>query len=312
MHLELRQLRHFLALVEHRSFVQAAEAVCLSQSAFSRSIQSLEQAIGYPLIDRHSKQFALTWQGKKLLPLARRMQEMSWELINDMRQLGDAEGGELAFGCGPAPSLALIPRALAAFQAQRPNVRVQYSVDNWHQLHQRLLADEWPFFVADTWQAELEPGLRVQPLGPQRCVFICHRSHPLADRDNVTPDELLRYPFAAPYLPVGMRKMLAALTGQPDYRPHIQCDHVYSVFGVLQHSQAIGFASEDGLALGRISHQLVEIPLRQLPTEWEKMTTRYGVISRLHQPLPPLAQRLVEIVVEQDKLLRGGYLPAAS
>ncbi|WP_347242398.1 helix-turn-helix domain-containing protein, partial [Vibrio cholerae] len=41
MHIDLRQLRHFIALAEQRSFVAAAAAVNLSQSAFSRSIQAL-------------------------------------------------------------------------------------------------------------------------------------------------------------------------------------------------------------------------------------------------------------------------------
>ncbi|WP_038900864.1 LysR family transcriptional regulator [Dickeya dadantii] len=302
MHLDLRQLRNFLALAEHRSFVQAAEAVCLSQSAFSRSIQTLEQTLGHPLVDRHSKQFALTWQGKKLLPFAQRMQALSWELIQDMRQLGEDDAGELAFGCGPAPAAALIPRAVSAFHSLRPRARVTYCVDNWHALHQRLQAEEWPFFVADTWQAELDPQLRVQPLNPRRCFFICHRDHPLAQQTQVTPDDLLRFPLASPYLPVGMRKVLAALTGQPDYRPQIQCDHIYSVFSVLRHTQAISFSSEDGFALGRDSHQLVEIALTEQPAEWAQMQTRFGIISSLQKPLSPLAQLMFDAILEQDRL----------
>lgn len=46
MNIDLRQLRHFIALIEHRNFTSAAQATKLSQSAFSRSIQSLEQTIG--------------------------------------------------------------------------------------------------------------------------------------------------------------------------------------------------------------------------------------------------------------------------
>ncbi|MBJ7220323.1 MULTISPECIES: LysR family transcriptional regulator [unclassified Brenneria] len=301
MHLDLRQLRNFLALAEHGSFVQAAESVCLSQSAFSRSIQTLEQTMGYPLIDRQSKRFALTWQGKKLLPFARRIQELSWELINDMQQISDEGGGELTFGCGPAPAVALIPLAVAHFHQLRPRDRVAYSVDNWQSLRQRLLADEWPFFVADTWHAELEDRFRVQPLSQQRCFFICHRSHPLAQQARVMPDELLRYPLASPYLPVGMRKILATLTRQPDFRPQIQCDHIYSLFNVLCHTQAISFASEDGFALGHRSHQLVEIPLAETPPEWGEMRTRFGIISNLQKNLPPLAQLMIDTLIEQDR-----------
>ena len=80
MHLDFRQLRNFVALVEYGSFNRAAEAVCLSQSAFSRSIQALEQSVGHPLFDRQSKLPTLTLHGQKLLPYARRFQELNIEL----------------------------------------------------------------------------------------------------------------------------------------------------------------------------------------------------------------------------------------
>lgn len=68
MHLDFRQLRNFVALVEYGSFHRAAEAVCLSQSAFSRSIQSLEQSVGHPLFDRQNKLPTLTRHGQSCCP----------------------------------------------------------------------------------------------------------------------------------------------------------------------------------------------------------------------------------------------------
>ncbi|PWC14647.1 LysR family transcriptional regulator [Brenneria corticis] len=301
MHLDLRQLRNFLALVEQKSFVQAADAVYLSQSAFSRSIQALEQAVGCQLIERQSKQFALTWQGERLLPLARRMQELSGELLKDMRHMSDEQGGHLFFGCGPAPSSMLIPQALANFHRQRPGVRIAYSVDNWQSLHQRLIADEFSFFVADIWQAEINPELRVQPLRSQRCFFVCHQTHPLAGQDSVTPAQLLSYPFAAPYLPTGIRKVLAALSQQPDFTPHIQCDYICSLFGVLRHSNAISFVSEDTFLMLQKSHGLVGINLTEVPPEWAKMRTHFGIISPMNKPLPPLAQLMVDTIIDTDR-----------
>lgn len=53
--MDLRQLRYFIALTEHRSFVRAADAMGITQPAFSRSIQGLEQEFGCVLIDRGNK-----------------------------------------------------------------------------------------------------------------------------------------------------------------------------------------------------------------------------------------------------------------
>ena len=96
MHLDFRQLRNFVALVEYGSFNRAAEAVCLSQSAFSRSIQALEQSVGHPLFDRQSKLPTLTLHGQKL-PYARRFQELNVELSSQLREADDAQNGEVAF-----------------------------------------------------------------------------------------------------------------------------------------------------------------------------------------------------------------------
>jgi len=63
MHIDLRQLRHFIALAEQRSFVAGAQAVNLSQSAFSRSIQALEHSVGCQLVDRGRKELPPTKQG---------------------------------------------------------------------------------------------------------------------------------------------------------------------------------------------------------------------------------------------------------
>ncbi|STV95928.1 transcriptional regulator [Klebsiella michiganensis] len=198
MHLDFRQLRNFVALVEYGSFNRAAEAVCLSQSAFSRSIQALEQSVGHPLFDRQSKLPTLTLHGQKLLPYARRFQELNVELSSQLREADDAQNGEVAFGCGPAPAASLIPAAVGEFHRLLPQARVRFQIDNWLALHQALTSQLYPFVVADSWQAELDPQLRVQPLSPQRCFFVCHADHPLAKQGPVSIQAMLRYPLPPP------------------------------------------------------------------------------------------------------------------
>ncbi|MBF3223482.1 LysR family transcriptional regulator, partial [Pseudomonas aeruginosa] len=84
MHIDLRQLRHFIALHEHRSFVAAALAVNLSQSAFSRSIQALEHSAGCRLVDRAAKDLRPTKQGLIVLEHARRLVSGAHNLANEI------------------------------------------------------------------------------------------------------------------------------------------------------------------------------------------------------------------------------------
>lgn len=301
MHLDFRQLRNFVALVEYGSFIRAAEAVCLSQSAFSRSIQSLEQSVGHLLFDRQSRLLTLTPHGQKLLPYARRFQELNSELSSQLREADDSQNGEVTFGCGPAPAARLIPAAVGEFHRQTPQARVRFQVENWFALHNALTTQQYPFVVADSWQAELDPQLRVQPLSPQRCFFICHANHPLAQQGQISLQALLRYPFAAPYLPPGVRKVLATLSQQQDFAPAIQCDHIYALLSTLASTQAVSLASEDGFALCRHSHQLVKLELSDLPEEWRLMQTRFAIISPVHAVQPPLVEKLIDIILHTDR-----------
>ncbi|MCI4643533.1 MAG: LysR substrate-binding domain-containing protein [Hyphomonadaceae bacterium] len=63
-------LQDFLELSETRNFSRAAEIRNLSQSAFSRRIQMLEEWIGCPLVERHSRHTRLTAAGETLKPIA--------------------------------------------------------------------------------------------------------------------------------------------------------------------------------------------------------------------------------------------------
>jgi DNA-binding transcriptional LysR family regulator len=73
MRLTLRGLQHFSVLIEERHFSRAAQRLHLTQSALSRSIQSLEEALGLVLLDRGAPGVTLTQAGDMALAHARRV-----------------------------------------------------------------------------------------------------------------------------------------------------------------------------------------------------------------------------------------------
>ena len=69
--MNLNHLRHLIALAEHQSFRKAADALCLTQPALSRSIQALEHELDVKLIDRDGKRNTLTAYGQQVVSRAR-------------------------------------------------------------------------------------------------------------------------------------------------------------------------------------------------------------------------------------------------
>lgn len=60
----LKQLRYFQSVVRLNSFSEAAEKNFISQSAISQLIQALERELGFPLLERKNRTFALTPAGE--------------------------------------------------------------------------------------------------------------------------------------------------------------------------------------------------------------------------------------------------------
>jgi DNA-binding transcriptional LysR family regulator len=128
MHIDLRQLRHYIALVEHRSFVAAAAAVNLSQSAFSRSIQTLEHNVGCRLVDRASKELAPTRQGLLVLEHSRRLVHGAHNLVNEITSSMAPPRAWCASAPGRRRPVGWCP---GRWRASSPNTRRRAPASRW-------------------------------------------------------------------------------------------------------------------------------------------------------------------------------------
>lgn len=280
MHIDLRQLRHLIALSEHRSFVAAAGAVNLSQSAFSRSIQALEQSVGCQLVDRSNKELPPTRQGLVVLEHARRLVSGAYQLSNEIRQFNNLEAGELRFACVPALAGGLVAQAAAGFIGRYPGARVQFDTDGTVNLGKRLLADGIEFFLADCREFEGDPVYRVQRLRARGWRFHCRAGHPLAEERSVSAQAVQAWP-------------LAVMAGEPslvELAATIECADSQSLRGVLLGSNAVGVCHRD--------RELVRLKVEG----WDVPEARYGIVSRARQRLSPLAEAMVERVLEVDQV----------
>ena len=300
MHIDLRQLRHFIALAEQRSFVAGAQAVNLSQSAFSRSIQALEHSVGCSLVDRGRKDLAPTKQGQLLLEHARRLVSGARQLTNEINQFNSLESGEVLFGCGPAPASGLVPKAIGRFIGRYPKARVNFQVDDWQSLSKRMLNEEFEFFIADTRNFEADPAYLTQRLRPRRWFFCCRAGHPLAQRISVSAEELLSYPLAVTIRPPNLRKVLVQLSGRQDYAPNVECESPFSLMSVVLSSDAIGICGAYSDVFLYAKGDLVRIEVDELAQDQDALYTRYGIVNRSSTRLLPLAQAMIDEIKQLD------------
>lgn len=298
--MDLRQLRYFIALTEYRSFVHAAEAMGITQPAFSRAIQGLEQEFGCALVDRGNKTLQPTPEGQVVLQHARRLVQGAAQLSNDVLQMTKLDAGELHFGSGPALAARLVPDALQQFITRHPGIRTELQVDNAERLGQALRREQIEFFVDDIRPFEADPNFHTEPLNPRPGLFFCRPGHPLLAKDSLSTNDLFAYPLASALLTPGVRKRLANLSGRSDFIPHLQTEHLAVLRSVVLASDTLGSASEEAVAEDLAAGRLVRLHWRNLPPGLEVLSVRCGVISRSGYRLSPAARAMIDTLVSLD------------
>src|SRR5690554_3547163 len=65
--MNIKQIRYFLAVAEHKSFSKAAEKINIAQPALSLQIKVLEEKLAVKLLNRHARGVTLTDTGQVVL-----------------------------------------------------------------------------------------------------------------------------------------------------------------------------------------------------------------------------------------------------
>src|ERR671932_601991 len=131
MLMDTRQLAAFCAVVERKSFSQAAERLGVTQPAVSLQIRALEKRLGRQLLDRSGRRVEPTEAGLRLYRGAQRLLALEDQLVEEVAAGDDgALAGQLELGASTGPGGTVLPRLLCEFHAAHPSVRVRLQVSD--------------------------------------------------------------------------------------------------------------------------------------------------------------------------------------
>ncbi len=135
----LRQLRYFLALLEHGHFGRAASACSVSQPAFSHAIRELEDNLGSQLVDRTQRSVTITAAGQDIAAQARLCIQDVDALIEMSRAGSEPLSGKLVLGVIPTIAPFILPRVLPALHKQHPELQLFLQEEKTAVIYERLL-----------------------------------------------------------------------------------------------------------------------------------------------------------------------------
>jgi len=306
MKLDLRQLRHVLALDRHRNFGRAAEAIGLTQPALSRSLQALEDEIGARLFDRDRSRVEPTAVGARLIELSGPLLNQARAVEHDLRQMIGLAGGLLRIGAGPHTAECSVGPAVGRLVRSHPSIQIDLSVADWPELLRQVLADELDLAVAEASHAAEDGRLIIEPLPRHRGVFYCRAGHPLADQRDVTLEDLRRFPMAFTAVP---KRLLSLIGGNDAAKDELHDGAFVTMIRVGTPTLARQIVLEsDAVSVGlprQIERDVARGSLVVIPIDAPGLTTAYGVIRLARRTPSPAAAAFLEILRRVEDEIEG-------
>jgi len=179
--MDTRQLAAFCAVVERRSFSQAAERLGVTQPAVSLQVRALEKRLGTQLLDRSGKRVEPTEAGLRLYRGAQRMLALEEQIASEIAATAGGElAGDLVLGASTGPAAIAVPLLLCEFQRENPEVRVFLTVSDTHAIVERVAARELELGIVGA--ARRHRGVRFEPFFSDEVILACPPGHRFAGR----------------------------------------------------------------------------------------------------------------------------------
>jgi DNA-binding transcriptional LysR family regulator len=305
--LNTHQLHVFLMAAETLNFTQAAQQLQMTQPSVSQHVQALEEHFGQELFVRSGRAIELTDAGVALIPLAREIVYLSIRMEEMMASLKGEVQGHLIVGCSTSTGRYLLPKILATFHRQYPQVRATCQVSTREQALQRLLEGKVhialasdPPFIAD---------VAFERITTERIILVAPTEHPWAQRGIIDLNEICETDFI---LPEERNELYNLIHDELDNAgvSILQLRNLISL-GSLE---AIALSVQEGLGVGFVPELMVNrlVRGRVTPVEVRGLDIRQDVFigRNLRRPATAAQEAFWKMVLDSREEISSAMLSA--
>jgi DNA-binding transcriptional LysR family regulator len=293
MHLTLRQIEVFNAVVKHQNYTHAAKALHLSQPAVSMQVRQLEDSIGLALFEHVGKTIHLTEAGKHMHSYGRSMMDLLGEADAVFEAIKGVESGELSISVATTAST-FATRLLAAFSKQHEGITISLDITNRQALRRQLENNEPDLVIMGQPPEGVE--VEAEEIMENPLVLIAPADHPLVGEKGISLDHFEEENFVVREQGSGTRHAT---------------ERFFNLHGVsfntaieMTSNEAIKQAVEAGLGLGIVSIHTLELELETqrikiLDVEYFPILRHWFVLQRKGKRLSPAASAFKSFVLKE-------------
>lgn len=236
--MNLRKLKHLLAVIEHGSVRAASEQVHLSQPALSRSLSSLEHELGIALLDRTYGQIVQAAYAKPVIDHLRRICAEDRALRETIRRIKGLDEGEVRVGFGPFAAATALRPVMQEVMSSYPNLSFTLEIANTGLLLELLRQDRLDIVIGDSRYLDQPEGISIIALKHQTIAIAVQPEHELtASPPPLTLADLQTHTTGSPTLPDELAKQLRK-HGLADF-PTVTCDDMRVLVDLAERTELV-------------------------------------------------------------------------
>ena len=188
-----RRLQVFYTVARLLSFTKAAERLHMTQPAVTFQVRQLEDHFNTRLFDRTHNRVALTEAGRKAYEYAEEIFSLYAEMENTVKELTGDVSGALTLGASTTIADYMLPTLLRGFTMEFPDVNLRLKVSNTEGIVSMVENSMIDLGVVEGPVAN--KNLLVEVCRVDQLVAIVPLDHELADRDEITMEEIVGHSF---------------------------------------------------------------------------------------------------------------------
>ena len=293
--ISLHDLRVVMAVAQAGSMGKAARLLATSQPAISRSIGTLEQALGVRLFDRSAQGIELTLFGDALVKRGTAVFDELLHGIKDIQFLSNPTVGDLAIGASIAVAEGFVCSVISRLSRRYPRVRFQVHAADTATAYQALLSRRVDLAIVHAIDMPYQKLMDVEELLQDPHVVVAGAHHPIVRRRGISLAQLVDEPWVLP-LPEQPYGTVVAEA----FRAHGLQVPPFVVGSTLPVRTTM---LATGRFLSMVPRVVMQFPpksrlLRSLPIELPTTTRPLALVTLKNRTLNPLAELFSDSVRE--------------
>lgn len=302
--MDLDQLHTFLEIVRLKSFSKAALSCYRTQPAVSAQVRQLENELNAPLFDRLGTKIALTPAGQIFAQYAEQILELRRRAQDSINELERTPRGELLIAANEATCIYVLPHVFSEYKKQFPQVQILVDRSYGSRVVEAVLENQADFGITQLPVAEKR--LQVVKIHSDEIKVLVLPDHPLAQRRQVLPQDLIGFPLLLPKSGTTRRRLMEWMENVEDeLQISMELDSTEMIKRFVMAGLGVSF-----LAATHCAEEVAAGKLATVSLGPEPMIRQLALIYRKDKALSKAALGFIEVTLKHAAKETVAKVPA--